>query len=263
MSSAKVLFSAEELRLVRDPAVILTKNSVMAKVVELMAAQSEGYRPVWEGAIARAVAADDAAKNREATDGLAAASRTGGLAGELMAASPKISKGENYRGLPWVMLDYPRFFGREDVFAIRTMFWWGHAFSTTLHLKGKYRELYLPVIEKHWAVLAEAGFRVGVSEDEWQHEHGDHNYGVLTGVEDLRRGQAGAAADPGGAPQAGGGAQNAGGAAHAGSSAHSRGVDPGGARNFLKLSAAVGLDRWEVVPDALTVMFKTLISVLF
>ena len=251
MSSAKVLFSAEELRLVRDPAVILTKNSVMAKVVELMAAQSEGYRPVWEGAIARAVAADDAAKNREATDGLAAASRTGGLAGELTAASPKISKGENYRGLPWVMLDYPRFFGREEVFAIRTMFWWGHAFSTTLHLKGKYRELYLPVIEKHWAVLADAGFRVGVSEDEWQHEHGDHNYGVLTRVEDLRR-----------APQ-GGGAQNAGGAAHAGSSAHSRGVDPGGTRNFLKLSAAVGLDRWEVVPDALTAMFKTLISVLF
>ena len=54
--------------------------------------------------------------------------------------SPKISKGENYRGLPYVMLDYPRLFGREEVLAIRTFFWWGHGFSVTLHLKGGYRE---------------------------------------------------------------------------------------------------------------------------
>jgi len=37
------------MRLVTDPGVILTKNSVMAKVVELMAGLSEDYRVLWEG----------------------------------------------------------------------------------------------------------------------------------------------------------------------------------------------------------------------
>src|SRR6185369_6006174 len=61
---------------------------------------------------------------------------------EVLAISPKISKGENYKGLPWLMLDYPRFFDKENFFAIRTMFWWGNFFSTTLHLSGKYKELH-------------------------------------------------------------------------------------------------------------------------
>ena len=59
---------------------------------------------------------------------------------------PKISKGEKYKGLPWVMLDYPRIFGKEDIMAIGTRFWWGHYFSVTLHLKGGYLRTYLPVI---------------------------------------------------------------------------------------------------------------------
>ncbi|HLZ88375.1 MAG TPA: hypothetical protein VKQ52_14065, partial [Puia sp.] len=122
----------------------------------------------------------------------------------------------------WVMLDYPRWFGREDVFAIRTMFWWGNTFSTTLHLKGRYKDLYLPVIEQRWMELAAAGFHVGLSDDEWRHEHSTGNYGILKGMESLR-----------------------------------------GERDFLKLSAAVGLHRWDDAPDLLLGMFKTLINVLF
>jgi hypothetical protein len=199
MSSAKLTLSPEEMKLVTDPGVILTKNSVMEKVVALMAGLSEEYRGIWEGVAAEWAAAEG-----------------------LERASPKISRGENYRGLPWVMLDHPRWFGREDVFAVRTMFWWGHTFSVTLHLKGCYKELYLPVIEKNWQALAAAGFHVGVSADEWRHEHAPDNYGLVSRAEDLKRE-----------------------------------VD------FLKLSAAVGLHRWEGVPAALLSMFKTLISVLF
>jgi hypothetical protein len=82
---------------------------------------------------------------------------------------PKISKGDQYKGLPWVMLDYPRVFGKEDVFAIRTMFWWGHCFSVTLHLKGKYLRLYMPVILPAREELEAAGFTPGVAEEEWEH----------------------------------------------------------------------------------------------
>lgn len=175
-----------------DPQVILTKNSVMEKVVALMAGLSEGYRPVWEAAT------------------------------ELGPASPKISRGENYGGLPWVMLDFPRYFGREDVFAIRTMFWWGNAFSVTLHLKGRYRERFLPGLEKNWVILANAGFHVGISDDEWRHEHAPDNYEAMRAAASLKR-----------------------------------------TRDFLKLSSAVGLHRWEDAPEELMSRFKTLISVLF
>src|SRR5690349_5675936 len=50
---------------------------------------------------------------------------------------PKISKGDNYRGLPYVVLDHPRYFQKEDVCSFRSMFWWGHFFSFTLHLQGE------------------------------------------------------------------------------------------------------------------------------
>jgi hypothetical protein len=133
---ANVRLSVEELRLVTDPAWILTKNSIIRKVVEMFGELSGEWR------------------------GLVTA-----------VTEPKISKGEQHKGLPWVMLDYPRLFGKEDVLAIRTMFWWGHCFSVTLHLKGKYLRLYLPVILAKRIELEGAGFRPGIADDEWEHEH--------------------------------------------------------------------------------------------
>ncbi len=156
--AAKVQLSPAERQLVTDPEWILTKNSIMAKVVSLMAGLSEEYRPIWESAVLPNGAHPDAPESRT------------------HPSTPKISKGENYKGLPYVMLDYPRTFGREDILAIRTMFWWGHHFSITLHLKGRYKELFLPVIQKGWKELAAAGFHVGISDDEWRHEHIPENY---------------------------------------------------------------------------------------
>lgn len=48
----------------------------------------------------------------------------------------KISKGDNYRLLPYFILDYPRLFSRKEVFSYRTMLWWGNHFSCTLHVSG-------------------------------------------------------------------------------------------------------------------------------
>lgn len=50
--------------------------------------------------------------------------------------SGKIAKGEQYKGLPYFILDYPRLFTQHQVFAFRVMLWWGHHFSCTLHLQG-------------------------------------------------------------------------------------------------------------------------------
>jgi hypothetical protein len=188
LMGANLQLSPEESALVMDAGWILTKNSVMEKVVGMMAELSEVYKGLWVAGIE--------------------------------PGNAKISRGENYLGLPWVILDYPRIFGREDVLAIRTMFWWGHPFSVTLHLKGRYQALYLPVIERRRVSLAAAGFHVAIGEDEWRHELAADNYAPIGEVRDI-----------------------------------------GASRPFLKLSAAVRLDRYEAAPRLLASLFKELASI--
>lgn len=60
----------------------------------------------------------------------------------ILTKSGKISKGENYRDLPYLVLDYPRYFANETIFTFRTMFWWGNFLSCTLHLQGKVLDYY-------------------------------------------------------------------------------------------------------------------------
>jgi hypothetical protein len=204
---AKVRLSAEEMRLVTDPAWILTKNSVMGKVVAMFAELSE---------VIRAGGAHRVAPLRRAPS-------SGGK-------EPKISKGENYKGLPWVMLDYPREFGREDVYAIRLFFLWGYAFSVTLHLKGEYMRVFLPMIMDRREELSAAGFERAISADEWAHEHTQETYGPLSEAGDVR-----AAAGKG---------------------------EAGGERSWLKLSARVGLEHWDEAPERLSMLYSLLLEVM-
>ncbi len=91
---------------------------------------------------------------------------------ELAKAMPKITKGENYNDLPYVILDYPSVFQKENIFAIRTMFWWGNFISVTLQLSGKYRSYFEENIFKN----VSAEFYVCVNETQWQHHFNENNY---------------------------------------------------------------------------------------
>ena len=95
---------------------------------------------------------------------------------EVITISPKISKGENYLGLPWLMLDYPRYFDKENIFAIRTMFWWGNFFSTTLHLSGKYQQKYGDMIKRAYDDFRKNDFFICVHEEQWHHHLEQENY---------------------------------------------------------------------------------------
>lgn len=98
---------------------------------------------------------------------------------EVTAISPKISKGENYKGLPWLMLDYPRYFDKENIFAIRAMFWWGNFFSTTLHLSGRYKQKYSNAISISYSDLKQNKFYICIHEEQWQHHFEKENYASL------------------------------------------------------------------------------------
>jgi hypothetical protein len=154
MNVAKIQLSAEELSLVQNAGLLLTKNTIIEKVYALFGDLAHEMR---DNATMKLIIPE-----------------------EVLVPSPKISKGENYKGLPWVILDYPRLFNREHTFAIRTMFWWGHFFSVTLHLKGKYKQQYQQNLLNNLPLLAARQFYLCVSGDEWRHEFEVDNYTPLT-----------------------------------------------------------------------------------
>lgn len=153
MQRTKIKFSAEEAALMNNTVIILTKNRVIQKVYDLFGSISNAC-----GGFIDSVA----------------------LPEDVIALSSKISKGENYLGLPYVILDQPRYFSKGDVLAVRTMFWWGHYFSVTLHLKGMYKNIYSETISDKYDQLAEAGAFVAITENEWHHSLDEEHYVQLS-----------------------------------------------------------------------------------
>ena len=94
---------------------------------------------------------------------------------DVLVRSGKISRGENYRQLPYWVLDYPRHFTNDDTFALRTMFWWGHFFSVTFQLGGTSWDQYRPTVLARHSQLRDSEIHVCVSDDPWQH-HRDPDY---------------------------------------------------------------------------------------
>lgn len=62
----------------------------------------------------------------------------GWLPEKALGSEPKITRGDNYLDRPWMVLDYPRVFEKEAVFAFRTLFLFGDAVHCTFHLSGHY-----------------------------------------------------------------------------------------------------------------------------
>jgi len=89
----------------------------------------------------------------------------------------KISKGENYLQLPYYILDYPRLFTRDSIFALRTMFWWGHYFLVTFHISGEALNLLRPaLLNKVHQLPAENMYVYIHPSDPWQHHLSEDNY---------------------------------------------------------------------------------------
>lgn len=98
------------------------------------------------------------------------------LPAEIISSTPKISKGEQYKEMPYVVLDYPRFFSKENVFAIRTFFWWGHYFSITLQLKGAYQKKFAHAVLSQITQGRLNDYELSVSGDEFDFDILSGNY---------------------------------------------------------------------------------------
>ncbi len=155
MSPAKVTLSSEEQELVLRTDWILTKNAVIQKVYALYGGLSESY-----------------------TKALGESMPIQGF------RSPKISKGEYYLGLPWVMLDYPRQYATDNAFGIRCFFWWGNFCSITLQLSGEYQQQFVGAIQEYFREKEKQEnvnheWFLGVGEGAWDHHFQEKNYRPL------------------------------------------------------------------------------------
>ena len=145
MQGSKIQLSVSELELACNADIILTKNSIINKTIALLGTVEENIG--------------------QNTD-----------RGKLFSISPKISRGEYYQGLPYVVLDYPRYSRTPDLGFIRSMFWWGHFFSSTLQLSGDLKAKNIKAIEASYDLLADQGYYIGINTDPWQHHFEESNY---------------------------------------------------------------------------------------
>ena len=149
MNATKIKLSTSELDLVTNATFILTKNSIMGKIVEAFSFAAMGFK--------------DSITNTQ-------------FPSEVLLSVPKIAKGENYLGLPWVILDYPRVFNKQDTFAIRTFFWWGNFVSITLQLSGKYQTANQQELLDNLVVMPNNNWQLCCNNNAWQHHFKTTNY---------------------------------------------------------------------------------------
>ena len=147
MNVPKIHLSSTETELMQNAEIILTKNRVLEKIRTLLEEVQE-----------------------KQTDFV----RKRSLANDIFTVPAKISKGENYLGLPYLILDYPRQSFEKHFFFIRTMFWWGHFFSCTLHLAGQSKKIYTERIKQAYEQLSD--YYISTSDDQWLHHLKEPNY---------------------------------------------------------------------------------------
>ncbi len=147
-------FSTSEVQLMQDTHFLLTKAGIIQKMTEMFAGIQDRLRKE---------------ASRLPVDGI-----------PLMGG--KISRGENYRQLPYLILDYPADFSRDSIFAFRTMFWWGHFFSATLHLQGDYLSHFRDRIKQEYDQLLGQGIYYGVGKTPWEYHYGSDNYEPLSEI---------------------------------------------------------------------------------
>lgn len=150
-NETKIVLSSKELDLVSNTDWILTKKIIIKKVIDLFGLLLLSMQQIT-------------------------AMHKSNLPMELYLRDPKIYKGESYQDLPYVMMDYPRYFNKEKTLAIRTFFWWGNFFSVSLQLSGEIKEDAIPKLLTAFEKQQLKDYWICVNDHPWEHNFDDANY---------------------------------------------------------------------------------------
>ena len=142
----EIVFSNAEFALLNDAEVILRKRLIQDKIYRLLEASKAQLENSLPGHII------------------------------LKCTTSKISRGENYNGLPYQILDFPALFKQSDILACRTMFLWGRFFSLTIHLQGRYLKQNLEIIPKLVKKMAGPEVFISNADTPWKYTYEPNNY---------------------------------------------------------------------------------------
>lgn len=156
MGSKDTNFSlnADEIALLSDASFFIKKKLVTERVIELFGGLETEF---------------DLIRQQHQID----------LPDALQKKRGKISRGENYLGLPYVILDCPALFEKNGIIAFRTLLWWGKSFSFTFHLSGIYLEQYLDRFYPALPLL-DRQLKVCINTGQWVHHQEADNYIPIT-----------------------------------------------------------------------------------
>lgn len=147
MRLSKIQLSSSEMELMQNEAFILTKNRILDKTRMLLESVQLKQQEYLETHRTSKISFDKGAK---------------------------ISRGENYLGFPYLILDHPRQSAPDNLFFIRLMFWWGNFFSSTLHISGRTLNETREKIISSFEILSL--HYIGINEDPWVHHFEESNY---------------------------------------------------------------------------------------
>lgn len=154
MEVSNVHLSPAEMDLFSNAQIILTKNTIISKTILLL----------------EELQLQMLAQNKSNS--------------EIFDIPPKITRGENYLGLPYVILDYPRKYQGKDLFFIRSMFWWGNFYSSTLHLAGSYKQKSYDNLKQEYHKLAAHNYYIGINSDPWLHQFEESNFQLINSLKE-------------------------------------------------------------------------------
>jgi hypothetical protein len=87
---------------------------------------------------------------------------------EFELKSSQFVKGEHYRGLPYIYLDYPKCFNKVHILTFRWMLWWGHYFIFALMTQGPPSEVHRENLIQFYNDFADKGFYLSTYKSPWE-----------------------------------------------------------------------------------------------
>lgn len=76
----------------------------------------------------------------------------------------KVNKGNNHKGFPFQVMDFPASLGQEHAFSFRSVVWYANFFSFSLILKGKPKQVYAEYLNQ----LTDKEYILAWSDNIWE-----------------------------------------------------------------------------------------------
>ena len=147
--------TAREIEVISDTEFLICKRAAIKKIEKLFGQTQKELSPMFKNSIISFPSKDK-------------------------FSAGKISRGENYRGLPYLVLDYPALFSNENILAFRTLFYWGNFFSATLHLQGESLDHHRESISNNFSDFLHQNIYISVGNTPWEYHYGSDNYMQLS-----------------------------------------------------------------------------------